>query len=116
MAPTQNCEPCQGKNHGPDDADKDGGAPGVVCGGRVRVGMIVWRFGVVADGEERALRDWLGGGEFAKVELSVSIVVVCDAEVLVRRDAKGQGSTGAEVVLAGKNGGEGLWPSGMRRK
>jgi len=72
--------------------------------------VFVGGFGVVGDGEEGALGDGFFGVEVAGVELSVGPVVEGDEEVLVGGGAEGEGAAGAELVLAGGDGGHGLGP------
>jgi len=74
-------------------------------------------FGVVGDGEEGALGDCFFGHELAGVEFGCAFgvggpVVEGDAEVFGGGDAEGEGASGAELVLAGGDGGHGFGPGG----
>ncbi len=77
------------------------------------MGVLVGGVGVVADGEEGALGDGIGGGELAGVDLVVDEVVVGDAEVLAGGNAEGEGAAGTGVVFAGGDGGQGFGPCGI---
>jgi hypothetical protein len=113
VAAAQDREPCERKNDRADDADdehRSASVPG--CAGDV-VGVLVSSIGVVADGEEMALRNGFGGGEFAGMNFVVGEVVVGDAEVLGGGDAESDGTTGTELVLAGDYRGESFGPVGL---
>ena len=113
MAAAQYGEPCEREDDRAKDTDQEDWASGALgCAGGV-VGVLVRRGGVVADRKEMALGNGLRGGELASVQLVVGEIVVRDAEVLAGRNAECKSSTGAEIVLAGSDGGESFGPLGV---
>jgi len=115
-AASKDGEPGEREDEGADYADyQDRGAAGGGGGGGVVVE--VGCFGVVGDGEEGALGDCFFGHELAGVEFGCAFgaggpVVEGDAEVFGGGDAEGEGASGAELVLAGGDGGHGFGPGG----
>jgi len=116
VAAAQDGEPGEREDEGADDADyEDWGAAG---GGGGGVAVEVGCFGVVGDGEESALWDCFLGHELAGVELRCAFgvwspVVEGDAEVFGGGDAEGEGTSGAELVVAGGDSGHGFGPGGI---
>ena len=79
--------------------------------------MYMGSVGVVGDGEQMSLGDGGLRHEVAVVKRRCSFrggrpVVEADAEVLAGGCAEGERAAGAELVLAGGDGGHGLGPGG----